>query len=165
MQKLSIGFLRWFSGCRCFSLWPEVPLFYSRSSIGISVEAKVDFLFFFLSILTVPLLCVQDPPLICTELSTVCIYFKWGFYHLFPAISLGERTGWSDPGSFLKTVCSLSFLRLQINDTFRNALVVVVALGSLIALWPSPKNYFCSVSKGDLFQVIYIKLEFNNTFK
>lgn len=66
--------------------------------------SKSWFSFFFLSILTVPLLCVQDPPLICTELSTVCIYFKWGFYHLFPAISLGERTGWSDPGSFLKTL-------------------------------------------------------------
>lgn len=62
VQKLSIAFLRWFSSCRCFSLWPEVPLFCSRSSIGISVEAKVDFLILFLSILTAPLLCVQDPP-------------------------------------------------------------------------------------------------------
>lgn len=160
MWKSSRGFLRWFLGCRYFRLWPEIPLFYSRSSIGISVEAKVDFLT--LSVLTAPLLCVQDLPF-CTELWSVYIYLKWSFYHLFPTISLGERRGWSDPGSFLKAVCSLSFLRLQMNSTFRNAFVDVVTLGSLIALWPSPKNYFCSVSKGDSFQVTYIKLQFNNT--
>lgn len=107
----------------------------------------------------------KSPPLL--HRAVKCLHlFKMGvFYHLFPTISSGERRGWSDPGSFLKTVCSLSFLRLRMNNSFRNAFGDVVALGSLIALWPSPKNYFCSVSKGDLFQVIYIKLQFNTTFK
>lgn len=44
-------------------------------------------------------------------------------------------------------------------------LVDVVVLGALIALWPSPKNYFLSVSKGDLFQVIHIKLQFKKHFQ
>lgn len=44
-------------------------------------------------------------------------------------------------------------------------LVDFVGLGSLVALWPSPKNYFLSVSKGDLFQVTYIKFHFKNHIK
>ena len=44
-------------------------------------------------------------------------------------------------------------------------LVDIVVLGSLIALWLSPKNYFLLVSKGDLFWVIHIKLHFKKHFQ
>lgn len=61
MQKSSIDFLRWCSSWRCFSLWlnPTVLLQIIHWHL---VEAKLDFLTLFLSILTAPLLCVQDPP-------------------------------------------------------------------------------------------------------
>lgn len=38
-------------------------------------------------------------------------------------------------------------------------LVSVILLGSPVALWQSPKNYSFSVSKGEFFQVICIKLQ------